>query len=56
MIKNSVNIVMYHYVFDNDDPRFNKLKGLSIQDFRAQLELLSKRYRFRRLLSGTDRG
>jgi peptidoglycan/xylan/chitin deacetylase (PgdA/CDA1 family) len=46
MIGNLVNIVMYHYVFDENDPRFNKLKGLTISNFRSQIESLSKKYKF----------
>lgn len=42
----TITIVMYHYVFDEDDTELNHLKGINTKMFRSQIEFLSKEYQF----------
>ncbi len=45
-MKNTISIIMYHYVRDLKHSRYPEIKGLDLALFREQLEYLEKHYNF----------
>jgi len=47
--KNHLTIVMYHYVRELADSRYPEIKGLSVENFKNQLDYFAKHYTFIRM-------
>lgn len=47
--ENKITVVMYHYVRDLANSRYPRIKGLSVEHFKGQLDYLSRHYNFVRI-------
>ena len=43
-MKNTLAIVMYHYVRDLKNSRYPRIKGFDISEFKSQIEFLKANY------------
>ena len=44
MMKNTLAIVMYHYVRDLKNSRYPRIKGFDISEFKSQIEFFKANY------------
>lgn len=42
----NVTVIMYHYIRDFSNTRYNKIKGLDVEDFKKQLDYFNNYYEF----------